>query len=205
MTELCKTGLPVNWCYIQYNRGALTLVEDDEFRFEKTRMLSENNRVFEEERWGFGRTDLNFWLLGNNGSATEAAEALYYIHLYRVRAVNYMYLGIPWRSRVIHDSLATFEPLGLAEFGTGFAITWRAQLFVPVLRQEIQGFNVQEICNEIFDSTLSIDINQIPPFPSPMGNFDETKSVFLDVSVHSHFDETLQKVVIEEVEGRCNE
>ncbi len=203
-TDLCKTGLPVNWCYIQYNRGALTIVEEDEFRFEKVRMLSENNTSFDEERWGFGRTDLNFWLLGNNGSAAEAAEALYYIHLYKVRPVDYTYLGMPWRSRVIHDSLATFEPLGLAEFGTGFVITWRAQLLVPVLRQEVQGFTVQEVCTEVFDASLAIDITTIPPFPTPT-EFDITQSVFFDLSLHSHFDETLQDVIFEEVEGRCNE
>lgn len=200
-TELCKTGLPVNWCYVQYNRGPLTVVEEDEFRFEKVRTLAPQRDTFEEERWGFGRTDINLWLLGNNGSAIEAAEALYYINLYKIRAVDYIYLGTPWRSRVIHESLISFEPVGLAEYGTGFTISWKAQLFVPILRQEIHGFTVQEIFSDIFDATLSIDINKLPPFPAPFAEFDETKSVFLQ-SIHSHVDTVTNDVVIEHTDER---
>src|SRR5712691_6298116 len=39
-TDLCKTALPPNWCYIQYNRNALVTVEDDEFRIDHIRTLS---------------------------------------------------------------------------------------------------------------------------------------------------------------------
>lgn len=201
-TELCKTGLPPNWCYMQYNRGPLTPVEEDEFRLEKIRTLATTRVSFDEDRWGFGRCDVNFWLLGNNGSAIEAAESLFYIHLYKVRSFDYVYLGIPWRSRVIHEPLGTFESLGLSEYGTGFTITWRAQIFVPMLRQEIEGYTVQSICTDIFDATLAIDLNQKPPFPAPI-DFDLTKSVSADVSLHSHYDANLDLVVIEETDERC--
>lgn len=201
-TELCKTGLPINWCYLQYNRGPLITVEEDEFRLEKFRMLSNSKSTFTEDRWGFGRTDLNFWLLGNNGSAIEAAESLFYMKLYKIRSVEYLYLGLPWKSRVIHSSLASFDPIGLAEYGTGFGITWNAQLFVPILRQEIEGYTVQSVCTEIFDAHLSIDLNKLPPFPTPM-EFDLTKSVSLDTSLVSHYDPTLGKTILEEADGTC--
>lgn len=203
-TELCHSGLPLNWCYIQYNRGPLQPVEEDEFRQDNVRTFSTHRDMFDEERWGFGKTEMNFWLLGNNGSSLEAAEALFYVHLYRVRSVDFLYLGIPWRSRVITDALQTFEPLGLAEYGTGFTTTWRATMFVPILRQEIEGFTVQSVCNDIFDAHLAININNLPPFPAPM-EFDITKSIPTGISVRSHYDESIDTVVIKEVEGRCNE
>ena len=204
-TELCKKGLPPNWCYVQYNRGPLQIVEEDEFREEKIRTFSQSRATFDEDRWGFGKAEINCWLVGNNGSATEAAETLFYINLYRIKSVDYLYLGIPWRSRVIHDSLATFEPLGLAEYGTGFTITWRAQLFVPVLRKEIEGFSVQSICNEVFDASQSINISDISLFPTTRIDLDLTKSVPLNLSIHSHFDESRDGVIIQPVEGKCND
>ncbi len=201
-TDLCKTGLPVNWCYIQYNRGPLVPVEEDEFRLEKIRQLSSDKSRFDEDRWGFGRTDINCWLVGNNGSAIEAAESLFYMHLYRIKTVDYMYLGIPWRSRIIHDPIGTFEELGVAEYGTGFTITWRAQLFVPILREEIEGYTVQETCTEIFDASLSFDIRNKPDVQTPLP-LDLTKSVSGDISIHSYYDTTLDTVVVETIPERC--
>ncbi len=203
-TDLCKTGLPPNWCYIQFNRGPLVPVEDDEFRLDKMRVLSSDRGRFDEDRWGFGRADVNCWLVGNNGSAAEAAESLFYIHLYRIKSIEYLYLGIPWKSRVIHEALDSFASLDIAEYGTGFTVTWKSQIFVPILRQEIEGYTVQAVCNEIFDSTLAIDVSKLPPFPSPT-DFDLSKSVPLDLSYRSHYDELLDKVVIEEVRGGCSE
>lgn len=209
-TDLCKKGLPPNWCYIQYNRSALTIVDDDEFRQERIRTLTLAKDRFSEDRWGFGQTEINCWLVANNGSAIEAAEALYYMNLYKVKSVEYLYLGIPWKSRIIQDSLDSFGTLGIAEYGTGFTITWKAQLFVPILRQEIEGFTVQTVCNEIFTSeclTLpdgSIDIVKIPPFPAPM-EYDIEKDVPLGVGLRSQYDPVKDEVITTEFEGRCDD
>ena len=204
-TDLCKTGLPPNWCYIQYSRGPLQIADDDEFRVDKVRTLAHSKKNFSEDRWGYGKVEINFWLLGNNGSATEAAEALFYIHLYRVRSVDYLYAGIPWRSRVIIEApgLATFEPFGLAEYGTGFAITWRATLFVPILKQEVEGFTVQDICTELFDATLSVDLHPLPNrYPSEI---DTSKSLFLNTSIHTEFNSVTDETELTEQEGRCSQ
>jgi hypothetical protein len=203
-TDLCRTGLPLNWCYIQYNRGPLQPVEEDEFRVDHVRTISTNKATFSQEDWGFGRADIKCWLVGNNGDATEAAEALYYMHLYRIKSVDYLYLGIPWRSRIVHDPLQTFEPLGLAEFGTGFTITWQAQIFVPMLRRQVEGFTVQTTCNEIFDATLSIDIRKYVGIATPL-DFDESKAVPADLSYRSEYNPATDTVETEEIHGRCDE
>ena len=169
-TELCKTGLPVNWTYAQFNRGPLQYIVEDDFRMDKVRCLSDDMTMFDEERWGFGRVELNFWMMGNNGSSAEAAEATYYMRLYKLRSVDYLYLGVPWHSRVEHDQLQSFEPIGIEQYGTGFAITWRAEIYVPILREEIEGFTVQEICTEVFPTSASL---ACPVFPGPQSNLDE--------------------------------
>jgi hypothetical protein len=202
LTELCKTGLPPNWCYLQYNRGPLMPVEEDEFRVDKDRVLTGNKTLFDENRWGYGRCELNFWLLGNNGSAIEAAESLFYIRIYKVRSFDYLYLDIPWRSRVIHDPLQTFEAINLAEYGTGFSVTWRSTVYVPILRQEIEGYTVQSTCTGIFDARMSIDLEKMPPFPAPV-EFDLSKSVSMDLSVRSQYNPSIGETVTQEVEHGC--
>ena len=168
-TDLCKTGLPINWTYAQFNRGPLQYMEEDDFRVDQIRCLSDDQTMFSEERWGFGRVELNFWMMGNNGSAIEAAEALYYMRLYKLKSIDYLYAGHPWHSRLVHDQLQTFEPFGLEQYGIGFGITWRVELYVPILRQEIEGFTIQEICTEVFSSAFSL---ACPITPGPQEELD---------------------------------
>ena len=164
LPELCRTGLPPNWVYIQYNRGPLEIVDEDEFRKSKIKVISEDKTCFDETRWGFGRVELNYWLVANNGSAIDIAEALYYMRLYKVRSIDYTYQWINWRSRVIHSALQSFDELGMDEIGTGFTVTWNAEFFVPVLRQEVEGFTIQETLTNVFDRS-SIRLQPAPSAP----------------------------------------
>jgi hypothetical protein len=180
LPELCKTGLPDNWAYIQYNRGPLQIVDEDEFRHLLIQVDTDETRtMFDQTNWGYGKTTLNYWLVANNGSAIEAAEALYYMRLYKVRNITYQYQCINWKSRLIHESLESFDTVEIDQMGTGFIVTWSIDLFVPILRGEVEGFNVQETLTNIFDrSEISItedcDIRCIPipartcaPFENP--------------------------------------
>lgn len=202
-TELCKKGLPVNWVFMQYNRGPLLQVEEDEFRVEKIRCFTdETRRCFDEEDFGFGQCELNFWMVGNNGASTESAEALYYMRLYKLKSVDFLYLGYPFHARVIHEGLQTFEQLGLNDYGTGFAVTWRLNMFVPILRQQLEGFTIAEICSEIYDS---LEIHCPPPFPGPVATDED-----IEFSSSQGARETLitsanddGSINIERVEGGC--
>ena len=73
------------------------------------------------------------------------------MRLYKLRSVDFLYLGYPFHARVEHDMLQSIEPLGIHEYGTGFTITWRVNIKIPILRKEVEGFTVTEICNEVFD------------------------------------------------------
>lgn len=164
-TDLCKKGLPTNWVFVQFNRGPLSIIEEDEFRVEIIRCFTDETRsFFEQDDFGFGSTELNFWMVGNNGSSIEGAETLFYMRLYKLKSIDFIYLGYPFHARTIHDMLQSFEPLGINEYGTGFTIQWRVQLFVPILRRELSGFTVQSINSEIFDG---LQLYTPPPFPVP--------------------------------------
>ena len=164
-TDLCKKGLPVNWTFAQFNRGPLMIVDEDEFRLEKLRCFTDETQAcFSQEDFGFGKVELNFWMVGNNGNAIEGAEALFYMRLYKLKSIDYIYLGLPWHSRIIHEDLQTFEPLGINEYGTGFTITWRVEMFVPVLRREIEGYTVQEVCTEVYPANIICP----PVWPRPL-------------------------------------
>jgi hypothetical protein len=210
ITDLCKKGLPINWAYIQFSRGPLQIVEEDEFRLDTNRMLSDdaNRTMFKDDRWGFGRTELNFWLIANNGSAIEAAEALYYMRLYKLKSVDFLYLETLFHSRIVHDMLTSFEPLGIDEYGTGFTITWRLEMYVPILRQEVEGFTVQSTCAEIFDRSELFDPCTTPAFPIPLDPFPLETEKEPDFSIHARPDDpTIKegKIRIEETEGNCED
>lgn len=188
LPDLCQTGLPTNWCYIQYNRGPLQIVDDDEFRFNKIRYV-QTDGTFHEERWGFGQVEMNWWLVGNNGSTIEACEALYYMRIYKLKSLNYCYLDTNWHSRIIHESLGTFEQVDLEDMGTAFSIQWTALLFVPILEKEIDGFAVQEACANIFgqqgiDCMLPIEGYRNETFDLQTSNFLGTVSSRGDSLIH---------------------
>lgn len=165
-TDLCKKGLPISWAFIQFNRGPLLVVDEDEFRQDFMRCFTDDTKsMYEADAFGFGRVELNFWLAANHGSALESAETLFYMRLYKLRSVDYLYLGYPFHSRVIHNMLETFEPLGINEYGTAFTMTWRTEMFVPILRRELEGFTVQEVCTEVYPGEQI----QCPPYcPRPL-------------------------------------
>lgn len=183
-TDLCKKGLPVNWVFIQYNRGPLLIVEEDEFRVQLIRCFTdESRRCFDEDDFGFGSCELNFWMVGNNGASIESAEALYYMRLYKLKSIDFLYLGYPFHARINHEMFQSFEPIGINEYGTGFSVQWRLTMYVPILRQELEGFNIAEVCTEIYDG---LEIHCPPPFPGPVMDDDD-----LDISRQLGARETL--------------
>jgi hypothetical protein len=202
-TDLCKTGLPINWVFAQFNRGPLSIIEEDEFRVEIIRCFTDDTRrCFEQDDFGFGRTELNFWMVGNNGSAIEAAETLFYMRLYKLKTIDFLYLGYPWHALIDHEMLQSFEPLGMNEYGTGFTIQWRVVLYVPILRREIEGFTVQEICSEIYDG---LDLHCPRQFPIPFMSEEEflqsqeagaTRTIITSAEDDGH-------VNISQVDGPC--
>lgn len=201
-TDLCKKGLPINWVYVQFNRGPLLSVEEDEFRFNLIRnFTNDTRRSFEQDNFGFGSCELNFWLVGNNGSSIEAAETLYYMRLYKLKSIDFLYLGYPFHARTIHEMLQSFEPVGINDYGTGFTIQWRVNLFVPILRKEIEGFTVQEIHTQIFDG---LQLHLPLPFPVPQITDEEVdasrEAGALETIITSYNDET-GETSIEESEG----
>jgi hypothetical protein len=165
LPESCATGLPLNWCYIQYNRGPLQIVEEDEFREDKIRMYVNEGTQIETSHWGYGRTELNFWLVANNGATIEACEALFYMRLYKIRNIEYSYQDLNWKSRIVHSALQTFESLEMEEHGTGFTVTWSVELFVPVLYRDTTSF-----------STLSSGITTCYVYGTPISEFDDDTS-----------------------------
>lgn len=208
-TELCKKGLPINWAFIQFNRGPLMIVEEDEFRGELVRCFTdESMTMFDMDDFGFGKAELNFWLVANNGSALEAAEALFYMRLYKLKSIDYFYLGYPFHSRIIHDMLQSFEPLGIHEYGTGFTTTWRVELYVPILRREVEGFTVQEVCTEVFPADVSI----CPPIycPRPLDEEewpeslrDEAREIGAEKTIITHDRDQDGNVTQFEIDGGC--
>lgn len=158
LPDFCGTGLPDNWCYAQYNRGPLQIVDDDEFRYDKVRVINTAAAEFQEDRWGFGIVELNWWLVGNNGTSTEACEALYYMRLYKLKSLDYQYQNINWHSRIIHDSLNSFETVDLDSLGTAFAVQWTMQLYVPVLKDDIEGRLVIETCADLYAASIECDL-----------------------------------------------
>ena len=184
--ELCRHGLPDNWCYIQYSRGALKNKEDeDEFREGHLRTLTKNLAKFQEYRYTFGYVDLDFWLVANNGPTVEACEAFYYMRLHKLRSIDYVYLDMPFKSRVEHETLDTFESLQLqSEHGTGYVLTWRVRIDVPIFTNDITGFTVQSHQVNIFDrGDVSLPLGTIYTLhniPDEIDNPDEPLEALLE-------------------------
>lgn len=175
LPEFCRTGLPNNWCYMQYNRGPLVIVPEDEFRKDKIRFVKQSQGTFDETRWGFGTVELNWWLVGNNGSAIEACEALYYMRIYKLKSVDYCYMDINWHSRIIHEPLNSFEVVDLEGLGTAFAVQWTALLHVPVLCADIEGMIVQESCTNMFAQERIDCILPVSGYRNPIVDTENSK------------------------------
>ena len=176
--ELCRHGLPDHWSVIQYTRGPLQVNDEDEFRTERHRATTPNKYRFQEQRFGFGHVELNFWLVANNSSAIEACEAWYYMRLYKLKTIRYQYLDREFSSVVEHQALETFESYQLqGDNGTGFTITWSARLDVPILSGDLTGFTVRSHHLNVYDrGDVPLPLGTVPPIqaiPSQIDNPDE--------------------------------
>lgn len=179
--ELCQHGLPDFWAYIQFKRGPLVQVEEDDFRSKKIRTLVDEERRFEEIRYSSGAIDLDFWLFANNQSAIEACESWYYSRLYKIKSISYDFLGFTFKSRVIHESLTEFDSYAAqGEHASGFFITWRVQIRVPLLTDELQGYTVLSNRTDIYDR--SDEPRQLSTFPSRENIPDEINNSQEDLS-----------------------
>jgi hypothetical protein len=164
LPNICKTGFPVDWTVIQYNRGPLIIEEQDEFRSLPVRDVDETLHTFDRKDLGFGSYTLQYHLIGSNGRAIEQAEMLYYLKLYKIREITYTYVDVVWVSRIIHQSLSEYGQIDLENMGTFFYISWETKIFVPVLYREVLEHQVTHVTVNIYAHDLGD-----PDFEVPQG------------------------------------
>ena len=145
--------LPSEWMYVQFKRNALEYEEDQDL-FRSFEIINPNpipttQKIIRKDDWGFGRTNLDFWLCANTGETIELAEALFYCRVFNVRSVQYNYLNLKIKSRVVHEQLQSHDPMEVDDMGTLWTITWRAVLYVPILLKENQVFKIEKVDKSI--------------------------------------------------------
>ena len=145
--------LPDKWIYIQFKRNALEFGEDQDL-FRSFEIVNSNptlygEKIIRKDEWGYGQTTLEFWMVANNGETIELAEALFYCRIFNVRLVNYSYLNLKIKSRVVHEQLQSYDPMEVNDVGTLWTVTWRATLYVPILLKESQVFKIKEVDTSI--------------------------------------------------------
>ena len=144
--ESGKFELPENWLYIQFKRNALIGSTDQDY-FRNIRVDNQNNSdedIVLRDDWGFATTELEFWMSAGNSETIELAEALFYSRVFDIRSIRYRYLNLDIKSRVVHESLQTYQPLEEEQSGTIWTTTWNSTLYVPFLKRENKLYKIKE-------------------------------------------------------------